>query len=239
VRTPVMSMLDGFIISGAIGPLQMLPDEAVKEFIGEYVATNPLLDTGKPVTVGPFDSLHGWFQEHKAAQQRAMDRSFRVIDQVSDEFAELTGRRYEYLSPYMMDDAEVALVAIGSACGTARGVVDALRSEGVKAGLIKIHLFRPFPVQAFIDLLRDCAVVGVMDRADSYGAQGGPLFMEIRSALYDLEKRPQIVPFIYGLGGRDLFPDNIREAYELLLKGAAGETLPVERTYLNLRKDRV
>lgn len=239
VRTPVMSMLDGFIISGAIGPLQMLPDEAVKEFIGEYVATNPLLDTGKPVTVGPFDSLHGWFQEHKAAQQRAMDRSFRVIDQVSDEFAELTGRRYEYLSPYMMDDAEVALVAIGSACGTARGVVDALRSEGVKAGMIKMHLFRPFPVQAFIDLLRDCAVVGVMDRADSYGAQGGPLFMEIRSALYDLEKRPQIVPFIYGLGGRDLFPDNIREAYELLLKGAAGETLPVERTYLNLRKDRV
>jgi len=239
VRTPVMSMLDGFIISGAIGPLQMLPDETVKAFIGEYVATNPLLDVEKPVTVGPFDSLHGWFQEHKAAQQRAMDRSFRVIEQVSDEFAELTGRKYELLTPYMMDDAEVALVAIGSACGTARGVVDKLRSEGVKAGLVKIHVFRPFPVQAFVDLLKDCAVVGIMDRADSYGAQGGPLFMEIRSALYDLEKRPQMVPFIYGLGGRDIFPDNIREAYDVLLRGAAGEKLPVERTYLNLRKDRV
>ncbi|MBM3147115.1 MAG: pyruvate ferredoxin oxidoreductase [Actinobacteria bacterium] len=239
VRLPVMSMLDGFIISGAIGPLQMLPDEAVREFIGEYVATNPLLDAQHPVTVGPFDGLHGWFQEHKAAQQRAMDRSFAVIEQVSKEFAELTGRTYELLSPYMMDDAEVALVAIGSACGTARGVVDNLRAEGVKAGLIKIHVFRPFPVQSFVDLLGSCAVVGVMDRADSYGAQGGPLFMEIRSALYDLEKRPQIVPFIYGLGGRDIFPDNIREAYDVLLRGVAGEQLPVERTYLNLRKDRV
>jgi pyruvate ferredoxin oxidoreductase alpha subunit len=239
VRTPVMSMLDGFIISGAVGPLQMLSDELVKEFIGPYVAVNPLLDAEKPVTVGPFDGLHGWFMEHKAVQQRAMGRSFAVIEQISEEFAALTGRKYELLAPYRMDDAEVALVVIGSACGTTRGVVDALRAKGVKAGMIKVHVFRPFPVQAFVDLLRDIAVVGVMDRADSFGAQGGPLFMEIRSALYDLDTRPQIVPLIYGLGGRDIFPDNIHEAYDLLLKGAAGERLPVERTYLNLRKDRV
>jgi pyruvate ferredoxin oxidoreductase alpha subunit len=239
VRTPVMSMLDGYVISGAIGPLQMLPDAAVKEFIGPYAAVNPLLDTKHPVTVGPFDGLHGWYFEHKAVQQRAMDRAFHVIDEVAAEYAELTGRRYEFLTPYRMDDAEVAIVVIGSTAGTTRTVVDELRKQGVRAGMVKIHLFRPFPVQAFIDVLGDCTVVGVMDRADSFGAQGGPLFLEIRSALYDLEKRPQIVPIIYGLGGRDIFPDNIREAFELLMTGAAGTTLPVERTYLNLRKDRV
>jgi len=239
VRTPVMSMLDGYVISGAIGPLQMLPDEAVKEFIGPFKAINPLLDTEHPVTVGPFDGLHGWYFEHKATQQRAMDRSFAVIEQVSEEFAELTGRSYELLSPYRMDDAEMALVVIGSTCGTTRTVVDQLRKKGVKAGMVKVHVFRPFPVQAFIDLLGSCSVVGVMDRADSFGAQGGPLFLEVRSALYDLPKRPQIVPIIYGLGGRDIFPDNIHEAFAVLQKAAAGETLPVERTYLNLRKDRV
>jgi pyruvate ferredoxin oxidoreductase alpha subunit len=211
----------------------------VQEFIGPYTPINPLLDSKHPVTVGPFDGLHGWYFEHKAAQQRAMDRAFHVIDEVAAEYAELTGRRYEFLTPYRMDDAEVAIVVIGSTAGTTRTVVDELRAQGVKAGMVKIHLFRPFPVQAFCDLLGDCKVVGVMDRADSYGAQGGPLFLEVRSALYDLEKRPQIVPIIYGLGGRDIFPDNIREAFDLLISGAKGATLPVERTYLNRRKDRV
>jgi pyruvate ferredoxin oxidoreductase alpha subunit len=239
VRTPVMSMLDGYVISGAIGPLQMLPDGAVKDFIGPYTPINPLLDTKHPVTVGPFDGLHGWYFEHKAAQQRAMDRAFHVVNEVAAEYAELTGRKYEFLAPYRMDDAEVAIVVIGSTAGTTRTVVDELRAQGVKAGMVKIHLFRPFPVQAFCDLLGGCKVVGVMDRADSFGAQGGPLFLEVRSALYDLPDRPQMVPIIYGLGGRDIFPDNIREAFGLLMEGAAGKALPVERTYLNLRKDRV
>ncbi len=239
VRTPVMSMLDGYVISGAIGPLQMLPDDVVKEFIGPFKPVNPLLDTKHPVTVGPFDGLHGWYFEHKATQQRAMDRAFAVIDEVAAEYAELTGRKYEFLAPYRMEDAEIAVVVIGSTAGTARTVVDELRAQGVKAGMVKVHLFRPFPVQAFIDVLGGCKAVGVMDRADSFGAEGGPLFLEVRSALYDLEKRPQIVPIIYGLGGRDIFPDNIREAFALLAEGAKGKPLPVKRTYLNLRKDRV
>jgi pyruvate ferredoxin oxidoreductase alpha subunit len=232
-------MYDGYVISGAIGPLQMLTKDQVQKFIGPYRPTNPMLDAKNPVTVGPFDGLHGWYFEHKAAQQRAMDRSFAVIEEVSKEYAALTGRKYEYLSPYRMDDAEVALVVIGSTCGTARTVVDDLREQGVKAGMVKVHLFRPFPVAAFVETLKNVKVVGVMDRADSSGAQGGPLFLEVRSALYDLKKRPQVVPIIYGLGGRDIFPDNIREAYDLLREAAAGKTLPVTRTYLNLRKDRV
>jgi pyruvate ferredoxin oxidoreductase alpha subunit len=238
VRTPVMSMYDGYVISGAIGPLQMLPDDVVKKFVGPYKAVNPLLDTKHPVTAGPFDGLHGWYFEHKVAQNRAMDRAMRVIQEVAAEYAELSGRQYDLLDAYHMDDAEIAMVVVGSTAGTARTIVDKLRAQGVKAGSVRVRVFRPFPAAAYAEVLGNCKVVGVMDRADSFGAQGGPVFLEVRAALYDVPKRPQIVPIIYGLGGRDIFPDNIEEAFGLLQRGLAGETLPVERTYLNIRKDR-
>jgi pyruvate ferredoxin oxidoreductase alpha subunit len=239
VRTPVMTMYDGYVISGAIGPLQMLADEQVKRFIGPFKAVNPLLDTKHPVTVGPFDGLHGWYFEHKVAQNRALARSVEVIREVAAEYAELGGRRYDLLDPYRMDDAEVAIVVVGSTAGSTRMVVDGLREKGVKAGMVRVRVFRPFPAAEYADLLKDCKAVGVMDRADSFGAQGGPVFLEIRAALYDCHPKPQIVPFIYGLGGRDIFPANIEEAFDLLGKALKGERLPVERTYLNLRKDRV
>jgi len=137
-----------------------------------------------------------------------------------------------------MDDAEIAIVVVGSTAGTTRTIVDKLRGQGVKAGMVRVRVFRPFPVHAYVEALSACKVVGVLDRADSFGAQGGPVFLEVRSALYDAPQRPQVVPFIYGLGGRDIFPDNIEEAFGVLQRGLAGETLPVERTYLNLRKDR-
>ena len=238
VRTPVMSMYDGYVISGAIGPLQMLTDQEVQDFIGPFRATNPLLNMKNPVTVGPFDGLHGWYFEHKVAQNRALARSLEVIQDVAAEYAELSGRKYGLLDPYRMDDAEIAIVVVGSTAGTTRIVVDKLREQGVKAGMIRVRVFRPFPTDAYAEILGKCKVIGVMDRADSFGAQGGPIFLEIRSALYDLERRPQIVPFIYGLGGRDIFPDNIEEAFGVLQRGLAGERLPVERTYLNIRKDR-
>ena len=101
IRTPVMTMMDGFVVSGAIGPLQQLTDEQVQEFIGPFKAVNPLLDSANPVTVGPFDGLHGWFFEHKASQQRAMERALRVIDEVAKEYAKLSGRRYGLIDPYM------------------------------------------------------------------------------------------------------------------------------------------
>jgi pyruvate ferredoxin oxidoreductase alpha subunit len=238
VRTPVMNMYDGYVISGAIGPLQMLPDDVVKQFVGPYKAINPLLDTKHPATVGPFDGLHGWYFEHKVAQNRALERAMHVIQDVADEYAELSGRQYNLLDDYRMEDAEMAIVVVGSTAGTVRTIVDKLRTQGVKAGSVRVRVFRPFPAKAYADVLSNCKVVGVMDRADSFGAQGGPVFLEIRSALYDAPKRPQIVPILYGLGGRDIFPDNIEEAFGLLQRGLAGEQLPVERTYLNLRKDR-
>jgi pyruvate ferredoxin oxidoreductase alpha subunit len=238
VRTPTMHMYDGYVISGAIGPLVILEDEKVREFIGPYVAVNPMLDMAHPVTVGPFDGLHGWYFEHKVSQNRAMDRAFKVIADVADEYAELTGRHYGLLDPYRLEDAEIAIVVIGSTAGTTRMVVDKLRARGVKAGMVRVRVFRPFPHEAFAKALEHVKVVGVMDRADSFGAQGGALFMEIRTALYDSDPRPQVLPFIYGLGGRDIYPDNIEQAFAVLEETArSGIRATTARRYLNRRED--
>ena len=239
IRTPVMTMTDGFIVSGAIGPLQELETEQVQEFIGPFQAINPLLDSEHPVTVGPFDGLHGWFFEHKAGQQQAMDRALKVVDEIDREYAELSGRRYDLLDPYRMKDAEVAIVVIGSTAGATRMVVDELRDQGVKAGMIRVRLFRPFPHAEYAKALAGCKAVGVLDRAESFGAQGGPLFLEVRAALYDCDPRPKVLPFIYGLGGRDIFPANIDEAFAALRKAAAAKKVDTRRRYLNLRKDEV
>ncbi len=238
VRLPAMHMYDGYVISGAIGPLQPLPDERVKEFVGSFHAINPMLDMANPVTVGPFDGLHGWYFEHKVAQNRAMERALGVIEQVAGEFGELSGRHYGLLDPYRLEDAEIAVVVVGSTAGTTRTVVDMLRAKGVKAGMVRVRVFRPFPHAAYAKALEHVKVVGVMDRADSFGAQGGPLFLEIRAALYDNDPRPQVLPFVYGLGGRDIFPDNIEQAFAVLDDAAgSGKRLSSERRYLNLRAD--
>jgi pyruvate ferredoxin oxidoreductase alpha subunit len=238
VRTPAMHMYDGYVISGAIGPLLTLEDEKVRDFIGPYRAVNPMLDMKHPVTVGPFDGLHGWYFEHKVAQNRAMDRALQVIADVAEEYAELTGRHYGLLDPYRLDDAEIAIVVVGSTAGTTRMVVDKLRSRGVKAGMVRVRVFRPFPHEAFAQALGHVKVVGVMDRADSFGAEGGPVFLEIRAALYDSDPRPQVLPFVYGLGGRDIFPDNIEQAFAVLDEAArSGRRVPPIRRYLNLRED--
>jgi len=238
VRTPAMHMYDGYVISGAIGPLVMLPDDKVREFIGPYEAINPLLDPKRPVTVGPFDGLHGWYFEHKVAQNRALGRALHVIEEVAEEYAELSGRRYGLLDPYRLEDAEIAIVVVGSTAGTTRMVVDKLRARGIKAGMVRVRVFRPFPHVAYAKALEHVKVVGVMDRADSFGAQGGPVFLEIRAALYDNDPRPQVLPFIYGLGGRDIFPDNIEQAFAVLEQAARDKKrTSIERRYLNLRED--
>lgn len=238
VRTPVMHMYDGYVISGAIGPLVMLSDQKVKDFIGPFRSVNPLLDTKRPVTVGPFDGLHGWYFEHKVSQNRAMDRALKVIQDVADEYAELSGRHYGLLDPYRLDDAEIAIVVVGSTAGTTRMIVDKLRAKGVKAGMTRLRVFRPFPHAAYAKALEHVKAIGVMDRADSFGAMGGPVFLEVRAALYDNDPRPQILPFVYGLGGRDIFPDNIEQAFAVLEKTAQSKKpASVERRYLNLRED--
>jgi pyruvate ferredoxin oxidoreductase alpha subunit len=238
VRLPTMHMYDGYVISGAIGPLVMLTDQQVQQFIGPYKAINPLLDLKHPVTVGPFDGLYGWYFEHKVSQNRAMDRALKVVQDVADEYGKLSGRYYGLFEPYRLDDAEIAIVVVGSTAGTTRMIVDKLRAKGIKAGMARVRVFRPFPHVAYAKELEHVKVVGVLDRADSFGAQGGPVFLEVRSALYDSDPRPQVLPFIYGLGGRDIFPHDVERAFAVLGEAAQSKKrASIERRYLNLRDD--
>ena len=167
-----------------------------------------------------------------------MKKAYEVIKQVHEEYAELSGRRYGngLVEPYRLEDAEIAAVCIGSTAGTVKTVVDELREKGVKAGLLRIRVFRPLPVQDIIEWLSDKKAVAVMDRACSFGGNGGPLFHEIRHSLYDLPNRPPVVNYIYGLGGRDTPPHLIRKIYQDLQKIA--ETGRVEQlvSFIGLRE---
>jgi len=207
----------------------------VQSFIGEAPPFATLLQPDAPITVGPFDGLHGWYFEHKYNQNKAMDAALPLIQATYDRFAELTGRQYNHLMTYEMDDAEVAIVIIGSGAGTARSVQAKLRSEGIKAGIVKVRTFRPFPTEEFARVLSGVKAVGIMDRADSFGAQGGPLYLEILAALYQKGVQTKTVNFLYGLGGRDLYPQNIEDAFRMLKAAADGADLPHSRVYLNLK----
>ncbi|MGL6173788.1 MAG: pyruvate ferredoxin oxidoreductase [Cellulosilyticaceae bacterium] len=212
VLLPVMNCYDGFITSHAIENLELIEDDKVKAFVGEYQPDNYLLNSKTPIAVGPLD-LPGHYFEHKRAQAEGMRNAKNVILQVAEEFEKITGRKYGLFESYKMDDAEKAIVIIGSSAGTAKFVVDQLREQGEKVGLIKIRVFRPFPAEELAAALQDCKVVAVMDKCEGFTGKGAPLFNEIASALYYTESKPLLVNYIYGLGGRDVRTNDIEQVY--------------------------
>jgi pyruvate ferredoxin oxidoreductase alpha subunit len=234
ILLPVMVMMDGFIISHALEGVSILPDEAVKKFVGVYKAENSLLDVDNPLTVGPLD-LFDWYFEHKRQQAQAMIDSKAVILKVSKDFEKLTGRHYELFENYLLDDAEVAIVVIGSTAGTARKVINDLRAEGVKAGMLKIRVFRPFPTAELVKAIKGVKALGIMDKADSFDAVGGPLYKDVRAAMYG-KRGGKIVNFIYGLGGRDVTVQNIHTVFEDLKKIADTGKVANQVTYLGVRE---
>jgi pyruvate ferredoxin oxidoreductase alpha subunit len=219
VQLPIMTGLDGFIITHAIENLQALPDDVVKEFVGEFKPKYPLLDLKNPVTMGPFDNFD-WYFEHKYQQVEAMNRVPKVVNEVFDDFEKISGRRYNVVEPYMTDDADYVVMAIGSTAGTLKAAVDELRAEGLKAGSVKLRMYRPFPEKEIMEVLDGKKAVAVMDRAISFGSSG-PVFPEVRSAMLDSEHAPKVVNYIYGLGGRDVPPADIKNVFRQL---AAGES---------------
>lgn len=221
VHLPVMVNYDGFTISHSIDRVEMLDDETVRQYVGEYNPPYNMLE--KPITVGAFDSLGGFYYEFKYAQQQAMERALDVIEEVFEDFGRLTGRNYAHIEAEMIDDADFVFVISGSMAGSVREVVNDLRSKGIKAGLAKIRTFRPFPYKLLSSLLEGRKAVLVFDRAVSFGAQGGPLYLEIRSALYDAASRPKILNFMYGLGGRDLELEEIERAFEIAQDALSGK----------------
>lgn len=202
VRLPVMVCLDGFITSHAIENTTLLEDSEVRDFIGEYSPEHMLLDTDNPSTYGAM-TLQDYYITFKHQQSEAIARAKDVVMGVGSEFGEKFGRSYGLFEEYMLDDAEVAIVILNSAAGTTKAAIDELRKDGKKVGLLKPRLFRPFPYREIAEALQGVKAVACLDRADSFSGFGGPLFTEVRSALYELKDRPRVISRIFGLGGRD------------------------------------
>ena len=235
VNLPVMTCMDGFITSHALETINTLKTGDVKSFVGEYRPIFSLLDKEASLSVGPYDSQH-YYMEHKRQQAEAMLKAKNVILEVSKEYEELTGRSYGLFEEYKLDDAEIALVIINSAAGTSKVVVDQLREQGIKAGLLKIRVFRPFPAEEIREALKHLDAVAVMDRSEGFSGHGGPVYPEVTSALYGVEDGPLTVNYIYGIGGRDVTTDSIHSVFEDLQDIAkTGETGNQYR-YLSLRE---
>ena len=227
VRLPVMICEDGFITSPALENIELESDEAVKAFVGEYHPENYLLKHENPLAVGPYGTSP-YYMEARVAQAEAMKNAKRVILEVAADFEKTFGRKYGFFEEYRMEDAEIALVLMGSSAGTAKAAVDELREQGVKAGLIKIRVFRPFPGEELAQALNHCQAVAVLDKSEGFSANGGPLFAETASACINLDRRPKMVDIVYGLGGRDFTVDQAKRVFARLEKiVATGETGPI------------
>ena len=224
VRLPVMICQDGFITSHAVENIILEEDEPVRAFVGEYCPENYLLKQENPLAVGPYDTCP-YYMEHKVQQAHAMMQAKQAILDVAADFERTFGRKYGLFEEYRMEDAEAALVLIGSTAGTAKACVDKLRQEGCKVGLVKLRVFRPFPAQELAQALSRCKAVAVLDKSEGFSGCGGPVFAETRSACYDLEQRPRLINIVYGLGGRDCAVEDIEAVYRRLLHIiATGET---------------
>jgi pyruvate ferredoxin oxidoreductase alpha subunit len=247
VLLPVIVGLDGFTLSHTLENVKVLTDDVVKQFVGTRQLPDVLTHEGKtvpfkldpenPMTMGPI-ALPNYYFEFKRQQEEAMKNALAVIQQVNNEYAELSGRGYGngLLDVYHLGDAEMAVVCVGSTAGTMKTVVDDLRQEGVKAGLLRLRTFRPFPVEEIRRALENVKAVAVMDKSMSFGGNGGAVFHEVRHALYDAENHPFVVGYIYGLGGRDTSPRGLRRIYEDLQRILQTKRVENPIQYLGLRE---
>jgi pyruvate ferredoxin oxidoreductase alpha subunit len=234
IRLPVMVCLDGFIISHSIERMEYLEDSEVRNFVGDFKNFLPLLDLDKPKSYGPL-ILTDLYHEYKRAQHEVMTKVKDVVLDVAKDFEKLSGRKYGLFEAYRLEDADIALVILNSAAGTSKDVIDDFRNRGIKAGLLKPRLFRPFPYEEVAEALRNTKAVCVMDRADSFGGYG-PLFMEISSALYQLKEKPALINKIYGLGGRDYMPSHAELVLNELHDIAKGGKVRAIKEYLAVRE---
>jgi pyruvate ferredoxin oxidoreductase alpha subunit len=233
VRLPAMVCLDGFIISHSIESMEYLDDKVVKDFVGDFKPTHPLLDLDNPVTYGPL-VLTDYYMEFKVAQDKAIRNAKQVTLDVAKDFEKISGRKYGLFEEYRLDDAEIALVILNSAAGTSKDVVDEFRNKGIKAGLLKPRLFRPFPYEEVADALKNVKTIAVLDRADSYGGFG-PAYMEIASAVMLNGSKPALINKIYGLGGRDFFPEHAENVLNELKEIAETGKVKTFKEYIAYR----
>ena len=235
VLLPVMICQDGFITSHSIENIELENDEEVKKFVGEYKPEHYLLNADEPVAMGPLD-LQAYLFEHKAQQAEAMKNAKKVIKEVAEDFEKWTGRKYEFFEKYKLDDAEIAIVCMNSTAGTTKAVVDKLREQGVKAGLLKLRMFRPFPAEEIAEALSHLKAVAILDKADSLNGAGGALFEDVTSAMYVNKKSVPMVNYVYGIGGRDTTEKQLESVYSDLAEIVQSGNVGNPYRYLGLRK---
>ena len=231
VRLPIMVCQDGFITSHAVENILLESDEKVKNFVGTYNPENYLLNPDTPLAVGPYDTCP-YYMEHKVQQAQAMKNAKRAILDVAADFEKTFGRRYGLIEEYRMEDADAALVLIGSTAGTAKACIDQMRSEGKKVGLVKIRSFRPFPAEEIAQALSGVKAVAVMDKSEGFSGCGGPVFAETAAACVGGKDCPMMIDVVYGLGGRDCRVEDIRRVYEYLYQIL--QTGEVKERYLHM-----
>ncbi len=235
VMLPFMTCQDGFITSHAVENIELIETDKVKAFVGEYNPENYLLNADMPMAVGPY-ATSPFYMETKMNQRLAMKNAKKVILDVAAEFEKISGRKYGFFEEYRLDDAEIAIVIMGSAAGTTKDAIDALRAKGIKAGLLKIRVFRPFPGEEIAEALKHVKAVAILDRAESFSACGGPVGSEVKAAMFDAGVNVKAVNYFYGIGGRDYTVESATEVFEDLMKIADGSMEPENFKYVGLRK---
>ena len=235
VRLPVMICQDGFITSHGVENILLVEDDKVKELVGEYEPEHYLLNAKEPMAVGPY-AVSNYYMETKKTQRQAMINAKKVILNMAAKFEAMTGRKYGFFEEYRMEDAEYAVVIIGSAAGTCKAAIDYIReTTGKKVGLVKIRVFRPFPEEELAAALKNVKAIAVMDRSEMFSATSGPLGAEVRAALFSAKSQAELVNYFYGLGGRDIAIEDFEEIYEKLEKIAQTHEITDMYSYVGLR----
>ncbi len=234
VMLPIMICQDGFITSHAVENIELLEDDIVKKFVGEYQPENYLLNSKQPMSLGPY-AVSNYYMETKMAQNTAMNKAKQVILDIGKEYGEISGRSYGFFEEYRLEDADYAIVIIGSAAGATKDAIDQLRERGMKVGLLKLRVFRPFPDEEIANALKHCKTVAIMDRSECFRGKGGPLGSEVKAALYDYAKDVKAFNLIYGLGGRDFTVSDAKRIYEDLAAYDKDGTAFDEYRYVGLR----
>ena len=235
VHLPIMICQDGFITSHAVENIELMDDDVVKEFVGEYEPEEFLLNPGKPMAVGPY-AISAYAMEARKNQEIALENAKDVIYKVGKEYEKVSGRKYGFFEEYKTKDADYIMLIMGSAAGTAKQAVDELREQGKKVGVLKLRVFRPFPAKEIAAALSRCKAVAIMDRCESYNGNGGPLGSEVTAALFRNKVMIDAVNYIYGLAGRDFTVENVFDIFAELDDAVTSGTEVEQYQYIGLRK---
>jgi len=224
VLLPYMLNFDGFIMSHVIEPIVYWPDEKIREFLPPY-KPQQRLDVDNPITMGPV-GIPDIYLETRKAHHEVLKNSKKTIIKAWEEMAKITGRHYHPVESYRCEDAEVRLLSMGAISETAMTAIDEMREKGIKIGLHRLRLWRPFPFDELKSALKGCKALGIIDRCLSTGGPGGPVASEIKSALYDVADRPKEIEFIAGIGGRDVRVKDFEDMASKVQKVHEGAEIP-------------